>query len=47
MLVPRMTGYPVDRTVVRRRQRERHERRARKRANRLLSSWPATRFWRA
>ena len=32
MLVPRLTGYPIDRSVVQRRQRERHERRARKQA---------------
>ena len=35
MLVPRLTGYPVDRTVLQRRQRERHERRARMMATRL------------
>jgi hypothetical protein len=39
MLVPRLTGYPVDHTVVQRRQRERHERRARMLATRLGSSW--------
>jgi hypothetical protein len=39
MLVPRLTGYPVDHAVVQRRQRERHQRRARMPANRLGSSW--------
>ena len=44
MLIPRLTGYPIDRTVVQQRQRERHERRARKLANRRVSRWASTRL---
>jgi len=39
MSVPRLTGYPVDRTILQRRQHELHARRARKLANRRGSSW--------
>jgi hypothetical protein len=44
MLIPRLTGYPVDRTVVQQRQRERRERRARKLADRPVSRWASTRL---
>jgi hypothetical protein len=46
MLTPPMTGYPVDRTVVQRRQRRRHERRARQQTDSRLSKWSLTRLWR-
>ena len=39
MDTPRLSGYPIDREIVRRSQLERQARRARKRAKRLPRRW--------